>query len=135
MKVNKDGGFTKNSQMAGSFQNWIVGGRRPHLVTKNKPGKVDQVNEASDSACFHLSTTGVVSTTQFVKERLRPRRGPVNIDSIQLLFVGKSVTRLASAIDLSPPDRLLMGRRPPSPPSRALELTRVRERRRRLWST
>ncbi len=40
MKVNKDGGFTKISQMAGSFQNWIVGGRRPHLVTKDKPGKV-----------------------------------------------------------------------------------------------
>ncbi len=51
-------------------------------------------------------------------------------------FCRKSVTRHASAIDLSPPERLLMGRRPPTSP-KALEeeedeLTRVRERRRCL---
>ncbi len=41
MKVSKDGGFTKISQMAVSFQNWIAGGRRP-LVTKTSQEKLSK---------------------------------------------------------------------------------------------
>ncbi len=41
MKVSKDGGFTIISQVAGSLQNWIAGGRRP-LMTKTSQEKLSK---------------------------------------------------------------------------------------------
>ncbi len=40
-KVSKDGGFTIISQVAGSLQNWIAGGRRP-LMTKTSQEKLSK---------------------------------------------------------------------------------------------
>ncbi len=106
---------------------------------KSKPGKVVQVNKASDSACFHLSTAGgpshndvssqdccilqcedsrkvkaeqgyLISTTQFVKELLRPCCVPLNKLKLKHYFAQFKVPHLKTFPSCSDD-------RSPSPPA------------------